>query len=196
MCTLHGKTLRTLTTEERALVEANMNLVRHTVYKMAHKGWVKPYQEEDALQDGMIGLIKAAMYYKPETGYAFSTLAAKCIEQCVLMTVQKDWRRNQKHPMISMDEPKRGLFDRDGMMPEETLASDEDVEAETLEGTAEVLMRKLERLNRETDVTILRMYIGGMKLPEIGKALGMSKQNVHQRMRRLAPLLSEVMGRE
>ena len=196
MCTLHGKAQSKLTNEERARVEANMNLVYHTVYKLAHKGWVKSYQEEDAIQDGMIGLIKAAMYYEPEKGYEFSTLAVKCIEQCVLLNSQKAHRRRQKYMMISLDEPLPEKFDREGMQREEVLASDEDLEEKTLDGAAEALMRKLEGKNRHKELQTLQMYLRGMKKSEIAAELGESRQCIQQRLIRMRPMLTEIMNSE
>jgi len=49
-------------------------------------------------------------------------------------------------------------------------------------------------MKRNKDVEILRMYLGGKKLVEIAEATGTTKQNVHQRMRRLRPMLAEMMS--
>lgn len=194
MCTQTGKTLTKLTDDERRMVEEHMKLVHYTVYKLANKGWLKPNQEEDALQEGMIGLMKAVRYYDPEKGNKFSTFAVRCIQQCVLNEVRKDHQISQKHPVISLDEPMPEKFAREGLQREEILPSDEDLEEEHLDGYAETLIRKLEQMKRDKDVEILRMYLGGKKLVEIAEATGTTKQNVHQRMRRLRPMLAEMMS--
>lgn len=194
MCTQTGKTMTKLTDDERRMVEEHMKLVHHTVYKLANKGWLKQNQIEDAMQDGMIGLMKAVRYYDAGTGYAFSSLAVKCIEQCVLLPIQRDWRRSQKHPVISLDEPMPEKFAREGLRREEVVPSGEDLEEEHLDGYAETLIRKLEQMKRDKNVEILRMYLGGKKLVEIAEATGTTKQNVQQRMRQLRPMLAEMMS--
>ncbi len=80
-----------LTKEERAMVEANVPLVRHIVRRLAGR-FPSTYCEDDLVQTGMIGLIEATRRFDPERGIAFSTFAGRRIEGAVYdLMRQEDW---------------------------------------------------------------------------------------------------------
>lgn len=62
------------------LINKNMNLVR----KYAHKYKIPGVEFEDRMQDGLMGLAKAAEIFKPECGYKFSTYAVPSIRGYML----------------------------------------------------------------------------------------------------------------
>lgn len=66
------------------LVEGNLGLVPHFVQHYYMRGISSALDFEDLIQAGNLGLIKAAEYFDPELGYAFSTYAKFCIKSSVL----------------------------------------------------------------------------------------------------------------
>jgi len=61
-----------LTPEQAQIVAENTGLVQMLVTRAGVPAW----DVDEAVQDGMIGLVKAAQRYRPELGYRFSTYAA------------------------------------------------------------------------------------------------------------------------
>ena len=70
------------------LIHHNLRLVAHIVKK-----YNQADEADDLISVGSLGLIKAINTYKPGFGTQFSTYAAKCIENEILMLL----RVNKKH---------------------------------------------------------------------------------------------------
>lgn len=191
---MHGNGPRRLTAEERALVEQNMALVRHIVYQMANSGYVKHGLEEDAVQEGMMGLMNAARFFDPERGNAFTTLAGSCIKQKVILLVRRE-KRQEMYAAISLDGPMaEGNGKTEDRTWAEALPAAEDTEAAGSESLTETAIRKLEESGYQNHAAIVRMYaLEGMNMPEIAKQLGLSKQCVHQRLRKAGEVLKRKM---
>ena len=66
------------------LITHNLRLVSH----IARKYTVPGYGPDDLISIGVIGLIKAVNSYKPQSGTALGTYAARCIENEILMTLR------------------------------------------------------------------------------------------------------------
>lgn len=67
----------------KELITHNLRLVSH----IARKYMVPGYGPDDLISIGVIGLIKAINSYKPESGTALGTYAARCIENAMLSPV-------------------------------------------------------------------------------------------------------------
>lgn len=67
-----------------ALITHNLRLVSH----IARKYTVPGYGPDDLISIGVIGLIKAVNSFKPQSGTALGTYAARCIENEILMTLR------------------------------------------------------------------------------------------------------------
>ena len=68
----------------QSLITHNLRLVSH----IARKYTVPGYGADDLISIGVIGLIKAVNSYKPTSGTALGTYAARCIENEILMTLR------------------------------------------------------------------------------------------------------------
>ena len=78
--------------ERNDMIVENMNLVHH----IAHKMYLSPYayySYEDIVQEGMIGLIKAADNFNPDLGFAFSTYAVPQIQGYMMRFIRDNQRR-------------------------------------------------------------------------------------------------------
>ncbi len=69
-----------MTPEE--LFERNMRLVYHYIHRTNFS--IPGYDLEDVIQVGMIGLWKAALTFRQDMGYRFSTYAVACIKNELL----------------------------------------------------------------------------------------------------------------
>lgn len=68
---------KVLPEDRKSLVEDNLKLVHNVIHKQLKIPKGADY--EDYFQVGCLGLVKAAMYFKPELGYSFSTYAVPMI---------------------------------------------------------------------------------------------------------------------
>lgn len=69
----------------KALIAHNLRLVSH----IARKYQVPGYGPDDLISIGVIGLIKAVNSFKPGTGTALGTYAARCIENAILTPARR-----------------------------------------------------------------------------------------------------------
>ena len=68
----------------QALITHNLRLVSH----IARQYTIPGYGPDDLISIGVIGLIKAVNSFKPASGTALGTYAARCIENEILMTLR------------------------------------------------------------------------------------------------------------
>ncbi len=73
----------------QTLITHNLRLVSH----IARKYTVPGYGPDDLISIGVIGLIKGVNSYKPQSGTALGTYAARCIENEILMTLRASRKR-------------------------------------------------------------------------------------------------------
>lgn len=82
--TLVGRMLEGDAAARELLITHNLRLVSH----IARKYTVPGYGPDDLISIGVIGLIKAVNSFKPASGTALGTYAARCIENEILMTLR------------------------------------------------------------------------------------------------------------
>ncbi len=80
------------------LIEHNLRLVVH----VARKYTVPGNTQEDLVNIGAMGLIKAIETYKPGSGTALATYAARCVENEILMALRAAKKRRGD---VSLSEP-------------------------------------------------------------------------------------------
>lgn len=85
-----------LSDEQRKLVEDNMKLIFLILHKLH-----LPLELQDI---GYLGLCKAALHYKSDSGYSFSTFACKCIYNQFLYETRKQHNRDEKFSTVSLDQ--------------------------------------------------------------------------------------------
>ncbi len=158
------------------LIEHNLRLVAHVVKKY----YSSSTEQEDLISIGTIGLIKAVNSFDCEKGARFSTYAARCIENEVLMhfrSSKKDKNLVYIHDALDNDENKNSLTLNDVMADTFDLAasceSKEDVKK---------LYKEIENLkDREREIVILRYGLCGKKpltQREVAQKLDISRSYV------------------
>ena len=152
----------------------NMGLV----VKLASKYVNARYTLEDLISVGTIGLIKAVDTFKPSLGYRFSTLAARCIHNQILMYFRKEKRR---WPVsISLDATLFGDGDGSPIELNSILSTDADLVSQSIERDADKAMLK-ECMNQLTEKqrNILNLRYGSNRTQtEISRQLGLSQSYV------------------
>ena len=159
------------------LIHHNLRLVAHVVKKYA-----QVEEADDLISVGSLGLIKAINTYKVGHGTQFSTYAAKCIENEILMLI----RANKKHKNSVSIEDVLGRDDEDNEVTIASLAFNEDCCVEVLAENDDISCRLDDVLKkcltkREYEIMCLRFGLKGCPiLPqrEVALKLGISRSYI------------------
>ena len=174
------------------LIEHNLRLVSH----IARKYTVPGYGADDLISIGVIGLIKAVNSYKPSSGTALGTYAARCIENEILMTLRASRKRKGD---VSLSEPLGTDGEGNDITYQDVLGSREDsLEDEVIRRvTLERVRGVLDRLPaRERLVLELRYgLLDGRQHPqhEIADRLGISRSYVSRVEKHAVELLRDAI---
>lgn len=160
------------TVEERnQLIENNVKLVYYCFNRLHKDSFVEKYKD-DLIQEGMLGLMKAANTFDSEKG-RFSTYAAMCIRNEMFMFMRRMRKSYDKE--ISLYTPVG--IDPDGgeIYLIDTIASkSENAEDELDFKTAVQFINEQSERNQ----AIMKMRLDGFTMTEIGKVLGISQSYV------------------
>lgn len=178
-----------LTPAEAAEVERHLPLVRWVVRR------VPAYCREDALQDGVLGLMRAVQRFDPGRGVTFSTYATKWILGAVRSGLTRsDTNRRRADrlgvvyvPPVSLDAVRSDVDDRALV---DDLAADVDVEGLVVEQEAvEQFARGVTRspVLRRTIVALA----AGDRACDIARAEGISGQAVRHRVKTIRRSVKE-----
>ncbi len=144
----------------KILIEHNLRLVAHIVKKYNGAD-----EADDLISVGSLGLIKAIKTYKLNHGTQFSTYAAKCIENEILMLL----RVNKKHKnTISIEEALGSDSEDNELALIDIMFDSDDVEQKVNNSViSEKLEQKLKQCLTKREYIIICMRYGLNGLPAL-----------------------------
>lgn len=160
-------------------------------YKTLVKAKTRPYfiagaDQEDIVQEGMIGLYKAVRDFDGERNISFYHFAELCVTRQILTAVKLSLR--QKHVPLNTSvslnggtgDEEKGFFD---LLSDVKVQSPEEVffDRESI-GDIE---GKLEEVLSELELKVLKLYLEGKSYVEIGEALGRDEKSVGNSLQRV-----------
>ena len=167
-------------------MECLLERYRDMVRKEARSFFLAGGDEEDLIQEGMIGLFKAVTSYQEEKNTSFSTFAYLCVQRQIYTTITA-FNRKKHIPLntaISLFEQKN---------QEEELSLDEILE--TPEETPEEMMLRKEELNdyykmldqnlSKFEKQVMYHYLNGETYTTIAKKLGKSDKSIDNAIQRI-----------
>ena len=161
------------------------NLVRSKAKSM----FILGADNEDLIQEGMIGLFKAVRDYDTGRDASFNTFAELCINRQMYTAVQAS--RRQKHFPLNTYVPLYGEGsgeDRDGMNLAELLAdrSERNPEAMFLDKERVAYLEKaIEEELSDFEKQVLDLYLTGMSYSQIARVLGRDEKSTDNALQRL-----------
>ena len=171
---------------DSAITDFIMNKYKPMVRKKARAMFLLGGENEDLIQEGMIGLFKAVTSYQEEKNTSFSTFAYLCVQRQIYTTITA-FNRKKHIPLntaISLFEQKN---------QEEELSLDEILE--TPEETPEEMMLRKEELNdyyKMLDQNLSKFekqgmyhYLNGETYTTIAKKLGKSDKSIDNAIQRI-----------
>ena len=176
----------------KALIAHNLRLVSH----IARKYQVPGYGPDDLISIGVIGLIKAVNSFRPNTGTALGTYAARCIENEILMTLRASRKRQGDVSLqdpISTDGEGNDITFMDILCTDQYALEEEVIRKVTLER-----VRRMLRLLPARERLVLEMRYGltdGVQHPqhEIARLLGISRSYVSRVEKHAVQLLRDAL---
>lgn len=155
-------------TEINRLIEDNIKLVWFVMNKY-YRSFIN---DEDLFQSGTLGLVQAANSWDENRG-AFSTYAVKCIRN----EISWEFIRRDKHKsVLSLDTSTIPGTDGEKSIIDYAVG-EEDVDYVDVDGLIKLLNPK--------DAEILKLKLSGMKQIDIANKLGVSREAISQRVKRI-----------
>ena len=179
----------------KALIAHNLRLVSH----IARKYQVPGYGPDDLISIGVIGLIKAVNSFRPNTGTALGTYAARCIENEILMTLRASRKRQGD---VSLQDPISTDGEGNDITFMDILGTDQDaLEEEVIRKVTLERVRRMLRLLPARERLVLEMRYGltdGVQHPqhEIARLLGISRSYVSRVEKHAVQLLREALEQQ
>ena len=179
---------------ESAIIDYIMNKYKNLVRSKAKSMFILGGDNDDLIQEGMIGLFKAIRDYDAGRDASFFTFADLCIMRQIYTAVQASGRK--KHAplnsyisiysdMTEKDDPasddrEAGLVDiltiNDGNNPEKML-----IDRENVEDIERVIKRELSAFEKQ----VLDLYMTGMTYTEIARVLGRDEKSTDNALQRI-----------
>lgn len=152
-----------MTDREQKIMD-NMNLVHYIV----HKHFPQYITNQDAIQNGYVGLIKAVDSFDESTGNTFSTYASRCIFNEIAINLRK---QNKYAKDISLHTVLANSDRRDDSLTiEDILAYEDDYTS--------MYVQEFVRCLDKREITILRYLMDGKTQKYVSDRLGMTRSNV------------------
>ena len=175
------------------ICEKYKNLVRSKAKSM----FILGADNEDLIQEGMIGLFKAVRDYDTGRGARFSPFAELCISRQMYTAVQAS-RRRKHFPLntyVSLDSESPG-DDREGANLAELLADRVELSPEERfldKERVAYLERTIEEELSEFEKQVLDLYITGMSYSQIARVLGRDEKATDNALQRLKAKIKKIL---
>lgn len=177
------------------LIHHNLRLVAHIVKKYNQAG-----EADDLISVGSLGLIKAINTFKPNLGTQFSTYAARCIENEILMLL----RVNKKHKntisiedVLSSDGEDNEISLIDIMHPSSDNV-DKNVENSIVSKKLDIILRQ-HLTKREYNIICLRYGLKdtpALTQREVAKLLNISRSYISRLEKKALETIKEVINKD
>ena len=185
---------------EEAVTDFIMEKYKNLVRSKAKSMFILGADNEDLIQEGMIGLFKAMRDYDAGRDASFYTFADLCISRQMYTAVQA--ARRQKHaPLNSYISIYSSIPGNDENNTEEApllnaLISKEDINPEQMLIDQENVRQLEETIDKELSAfekQVLDLYITGMSYTQIAKVLGKDEKSTDNALQRIKAKLKKVL---
>lgn len=176
------------------IMDKYKNLVRSKAKSM----YILGGDNEDLIQEGMIGLFKAIRDYDCGRDASFYTFADLCISRQMYTAVQASHR--QKHwPLntyVSLYGSNNSQGDSEEMELAEALSPDKDQNPETLfidRERVEYLEGQIDKELSSFEKQVLDLYLTGMSYSQIARVLGREEKSTDNALQRLKSKIKKML---
>lgn len=188
--------IRQLRDGDTDITDYIMDKYKYLVRKRANAMFLIGGENEDLIQEGMIGLFKAIRDFKEERESSFYHFADLCVARQIFNAVEAS-RRKKHQPLnsyvsLSTEDSERSiafldvLMSMDSANPEQLLIDRENAAA--MEEKIDSILSKMEK-------KVMRYYLQGMNYRQIAEIMGKQPKAIDNALQRIKGKLSNI-GRE
>ena len=168
--------------------EALMREYKETVKIKAKMYYMAGADEDDVVQEGMIGLLKAIRQYDAEKDAAFGTFAGVCVTRQIISAIRTADREKHKalNTSISLSDPLKDSGD--DMTLEDTLRTNMAENPETLLVFKDIvyyIMNNGDNILSDFEMEVLSEMVKGKNYEEIAEKLGRNPKSIDNAMQRI-----------
>ena len=173
---------------ESEILDYLMEKYKNMVRKKARTMFLIGGENDDLIQEGMIGLFKAVRDYQPDRDATFQTFASICVDRQIYNAIQSSNR--QKHQPLNSyvslseqgGENEEHLGDTWVENPESIIIDQENVE--NLEQEITTTLSPMEN-------QVLEYYLAGNGYGEIAELMGKTPKSIDNALRRIRTKIKE-----
>lgn len=182
---------------ESPITDYIMDKYKNLVRSKAKSMYILGGDNEDLIQEGMIGLFKAIRDYDSGRDASFYTFADLCISRQMYTAVQASHR--QKHWPLNTYVSlygSRSQGDSDELELAEALPPDQDQNPETLfidRERVEYLEGQIDKELSGFEKQVLDLYLTGMSYSQIAKVLGREEKSTDNALQRLKSKIKKML---
>ena len=174
-----------------------MSRYKAVVRNRASSYFMAGADQEDLIQEGMIGVFKAIRDYDEKKGASFRTFAELCIQRQIISAV-KGASRMKHAPLNESVSLNRPVSDEDdGAGPLEELLADEiDTNPEKmllLREDMSYISQNIDDILSTLELQVWKMYVNGCSYREIAEKLDKTSKGVDSAIQRAKKKLAEII---
>ena len=174
-----------------------MSRYKAVVRNRASSYFMAGADQEDLIQEGMIGVFKAIRDYDEKKGASFRTFAELCIQRQIISAV-KGASRMKHAPLnesVSLNRPVSDVDDGAGPL-EELLADEIDTNPEKmllLREDMSYISQNIDDILSTLELQVWKMYVNGCSYREIAEKLDKTSKGVDSAIQRAKKKLAEII---
>ncbi len=149
-------------------------------------------ENEDIIQEGMIGLFKAVRDFDPSKGASFSTFANLCVKRQLITAVKQSNRK--KHSPLNSYVSFYSTDDDESYLVDE-LAADKNTEPERMmlgKDQSEKINEYIDRYLSKYEKSVLSEYLSGISYEEIAEHLAKTPKSIDNAVQRIRKKLKNI----
>ncbi len=167
--------------------EALMRRYKETVRIKARLYFMAGADEDDVVQEGMIGLLKAIRQYDADKAATFGTFASICITSQIISAIRTAGRN--KHRTLNSSVSLNDTLTREGgdVKLEDTLKAGMEASPEELLVIKDIvyyIFHNGDDIFSDFEMQVLNEYLKGKKYEKIAKELGKTTKSIDNAMQR------------
>ena len=171
---------------DNRIVDYIMEKYKNLVRKEANAMYLLGGENEDLIQEGMIGLFKAVKNYDDEKNASFSTFASLCVKRQIYTTVTAS-KRKKHGPLNNYISLFNEQGEEDQFMEEDTNPEQVLIQKENISDYYKKIETKLSSFEKD----VMELYLSGENYVEIAVKLDKPKKSIDNAIQRIRRKLGE-----
>lgn len=186
---------------DQGVMDYIMVKYKSMVRKKARAMYLLGGENEDLIQEGMIGLIKAVRDFKPEQGASFQSFAELCVSRQMYSAIEASKRKKHLplNSYISLYEESEDSQDGRKMPLIDTIEPERETNPEALyfgREYTEAFVEQLKESLSPLEDHVLYLHLMGTDYRRIAELLGKSPKSIDNALQRIRGKAEKMTGRK